>query len=156
MKALAGRGLTLALAESCTAGLVAAALGEVPGLSKTFLEGAVTYSNEAKTRACGVKPETLKAHGAVSAETAAELAEGIRKRAGADIGLSVTGIAGPDGGTDEKPVGLVFFGIATPAGVTVERRVMAGQERNVFRERAMMLALDFIRRAALGNAPSGS
>jgi nicotinamide-nucleotide amidase len=139
---------TVALAESCTAGLVASMLAEIPGASNALLEGGVVYSNDAKMRTCGVKAATLQAHGAVSAETAAELAEGIRQRAGATIGLSVTGIAGPGGGTEKKPVGLVFYGVATEKGVKTYEKMFAGLDRNILRERASTFALDFIRRAA--------
>jgi nicotinamide-nucleotide amidase len=148
LHALLKKKATLALAESCTAGLVASMLAEIPGASNALLEDGVVYSNDAKMRTCGVKEETLKAHGAVSAETAAELAEGIRKRAGATIGLSVTGIAGPGGGSEKKPVGLVFYGLATPKGVKTFERNFAGLDRNVLRERASTFALDYIRRAA--------
>ncbi|HEY3320979.1 MAG TPA: nicotinamide-nucleotide amidohydrolase family protein [Planctomycetota bacterium] len=141
---------TIALAESCTAGLVSALLTEISGSSAALLEGAVVYSNEAKVRTCGVKPETLTAHGAVSAETAAELAAGIRARAGTDFGVSVTGIAGPTGATATKPIGLVYFGVATAKEVTTLERNYPGMDRATVRERAAMQALDLIRRAALG------
>ena len=148
LHALGRKKATVALAESCTAGLVASMLAEIPGASSALLEGAVVYSNDAKMRTCGVKAETLEAHGAVSAETAAELADGIRRRAGATIGLSVTGIAGPGGGSEKKPVGLVFYGVATEAGVKTYERIFAGLDRNILRERASTFALDYIRRAA--------
>jgi nicotinamide-nucleotide amidase len=140
---------TVALAESCTAGLVTSMLAEIPGVSAVLLESAVTYSNAAKIRVCGVRAETLEKFGAVSAETAAELAAGIRERSGADIGLSVTGIAGPDGGTDAKPVGLVYLGIATSAGVQTLEKKMFGLDRNLWRERVAMLALDLLRCSVL-------
>ncbi len=105
-------GKTVATAESCTGGMVGAAFTEYPGVSAIFLEGVITYANEAKIR-LGVREETLAAHGAVSHETAGEMAEAVRKRAGTDIGISTTGIAGPGGGTEKKPVGLVYVGIAT-------------------------------------------
>ncbi|MGD0093647.1 MAG: CinA family nicotinamide mononucleotide deamidase-related protein, partial [Planctomycetota bacterium] len=149
LRALLARKKTAALAESCTAGLVAARLAEIPGASAAFLEGAIVYSNAAKVRACGVQPETLAVHGAVSAETAQELAAGIRARAGADIGLAVTGIAGPDGGTPAKPVGLVFFGVATAQGVRTWERNYPGYDRQTIRDRAAAQALDLLRRAAL-------
>ncbi|GMV83248.1 MAG: CinA-like protein [Planctomycetota bacterium] len=149
VQALVSRGLTLAVAESCTAGQISAALGGIPGVSATLLEGSVAYSNEAKMRSCGVKAETLAAYGAVSEQTAKELAEGIRRRANADLAVSVTGIAGPDGGTPEKPVGLVWIGLATANGVTAEQKMMAGNERNVIRARSTMLAMDLVRREAL-------
>jgi nicotinamide-nucleotide amidase len=149
LKALLARRRTAAVAESCTGGLVAARLTDIPGSSAAFLEGAVVYSNTAKTRACGVKPETIAAHGAVSAPTAHELAAGIRARAGADIGVAVTGIAGPDGATPGKPVGLVFFGVATAKGVQTYERNYPGYDRQTVRDRAAAQALDFLRRAAL-------
>ena len=147
--ALLAKKLTLSLAESCTAGLITATLGEIPGISGSLLEGAVVYSNEAKMRTCGVKAETLNAFGAVSEQVAKELAEGMRKRTGSDIALSVTGIAGPDGGTPEKPVGLVYFGVATAKGSYVKEHKILGVDRIMFRERALNLGLDAIRRAAL-------
>ncbi|HCX29625.1 MAG TPA: competence protein ComA, partial [Blastocatellia bacterium] len=103
---------TLAVAESCTGGLIAQRLTEVPGSSKYFIEGAVTYSNDAKTRTLGVEPVLLLEHGAVSAPVAQAMAEGIRKRARTDYGLAVTGIAGPGGGSEEKPVGLVYIALS--------------------------------------------
>jgi PncC family amidohydrolase len=102
----------LAVAESCTGGQVASRLTDIPGSSDVFLAGWVTYSNEAKRSALGVRRATLERHGAVSAETAAEMARGALKRSGADVAVSVTGIAGPAGGTKEKPVGLVWYGLA--------------------------------------------
>lgn len=139
---------TVALAESCTAGLATALLGGVPGISSVLLEGAVVYSNAAKTRTCGVHEATLAEHGAVSEQTARELAEGIRRRTGSDLGVSITGIAGPDGGTEEKPVGLFFVGLASAKGVQAHRFHYAGLDRNIFRERAANAAIDILRRAA--------
>ena len=109
---LTERNLTLALGESCTGGLVAHRLTNVPGSSRYVLGGIVAYSNEAKERLLGVRRETLEEHGAVSGETAIEMARGVRAALGADIGLSVTGIAGPGGGTPDKPVGLVYIALA--------------------------------------------
>jgi len=140
---------TIALAESCTAGMVASLLAATPGISAVLLEAAVVYSNEAKVRTCGVREETLQAYGAVSAETARELAEGMRQRARTDIGVSVTGIAGPDGGTSAKPVGLFFVGVATASGTQVYERSYPGLDRQLFRERAAFTALDLVRRVAL-------
>jgi nicotinamide-nucleotide amidase len=151
VRALIERKATVALAESCTAGMIASMLADIPGASAALLEGAVVYSNEAKVRACGVKRETLAAHGAVSAQTAGELAEGIRTRANATFGLSITGIAGPTGGTETKPIGLVYFGIATPKGVKTIERNLPGLDRNTLRERASTIALDILRRAVLDN-----
>ncbi len=111
-KMLVEKGLTIATAESCTGGLVAGTLINYPGISDVFLEGCVTYSNAAKVKRLGVSEETLENYGAVSPQTAKEMAEGIRKGLGADIGLSTTGVAGPGGGTDKKPVGLVYTAIS--------------------------------------------
>jgi competence/damage-inducible protein CinA-like protein len=144
-------GFTVAVAESCTGGLVAARLVGVPGISSHFLEAAVTYSNEAKIRRLGVSVETLDAHGAVSAQTAAEMAEGIRRTAGADVGLSTTGIAGPDGGTEDKPVGLVYTGLSIQGRISADRRRHIGGRRSI-RDRAAKTALDLLRRALSGEA----
>ncbi|PWJ15870.1 CinA family protein [Jannaschia seohaensis] len=115
----AARGRTVATAESCTGGMVAAALTDVAGSSDVFLWGVVTYSNAAKTDLLGVRTETLKAVGAVSEEVAREMADGARARSGADIAVSITGIAGP-GGSEHKPEGRVCFGLATAAGTRTE------------------------------------
>jgi nicotinamide-nucleotide amidase len=141
-------GLTLAVAESCTGGLVTARLIDVPGISAHLLEGVVTYANEAKVRRLGVAPGTLEAHGAVSAETAAEMAEGVRRTAGADVGLSTTGIAGPEGGSAGKPVGLVYTGSSLGGRIRVARHVHFG-DRRVVRDRAAKTALDILRRALM-------
>ena len=138
-------GLTLATAESCTGGLVSARLTDVPGSSDVFLGGIVSYSNEAKMRQLGVSPEVLERHGAVSAEAAEAMAEGARTALGADAVVSVTGIAGPDGGTPEKPVGLVFISAVTPDRATTERIVLSG-DREAVRGRATALALHTLRR----------
>ncbi len=109
--------ITVSCAESCTGGLLSSSFVTYPGVSSVFLEGAVTYSNEAKKR-LGVRAETLEQYGAVSHQTAREMAECIRVRTGSRIGLSTTGIAGPDGGTRQKPVGLVYVAVATDASTT--------------------------------------
>ena len=114
-------GLTLALAESCTGGLIAHRVTNVPGSSNYLLGGVVSYANQAKEDLLGVTHDALLAHGAVSEEVALEMARGVRQRLGADIGLSVTGVAGPGGGTEEKPVGLVWIGLSTPQGDRAER-----------------------------------
>lgn len=111
VEALAEKNLVFATAESCTGGLVAKRVTDVPGSSAVFSGGVVTYSNEMKTRFLGVKKETLAAHGAVSHETAYEMAKGLLEATGADVGVSLTGIAGPGGGSAEKPVGLVYVGV---------------------------------------------
>lgn len=124
--ACVSRGLSLATAESCTGGLVAHAITEVAGSSAYFRGGFVTYADEAKGDLLGVPAELLAAHGAVSAQVARAMAEGARARLGADVAVAVTGIAGPDGGTAEKPVGLTYVAIAAAGGVDVRRHHWAG------------------------------
>lgn len=141
IKVLAGK--TLAVAESCTGGLIAHRLTNVSGASQVFLTGYVTYSNESKMRLLGVRETTLKAHGAVSEETCREMAEGARRQA--DYALATTGIAGPTGGTAEKPVGLVYIGLATPTKTTVERHVF-NFDRETFKQLVSQYALDALRR----------
>jgi nicotinamide-nucleotide amidase len=138
-------GYTLSVAESCTGGLIAERLTDVPGSSRYFIEGVIAYSNDAKMRTLGVEPILLMEHGAVSAEVAEAMAEGIRRRAGTDFGLSVTGIAGPHGGTEEKPVGLVFIGLADDVQ-TQHRKLMLPGDRYLVRWRASQAALDLLRR----------
>jgi len=120
------RGLTVALAESCTGGLVAAAVTETPGSSGYFAGGVVSYADSAKRDLLGVPPDVLAAHGAVSAQVARAMAEGARDRFGASLAGSVTGIAGPDGGSADKPVGLTYLGVADERGVDVRRIVWPG------------------------------
>ncbi len=138
-------GYTLAVAESCTGGLLAQRLTDVPGSSKYFIEGVVTYANEAKTRALDVAPTLLRWHGAVSAEVAEAMAEGIRRRAGTDLGLAITGIAGPGGGSEEKPVGTVFIALASELR-TEHRKLHIPGDRQLVRWRASQAALDLLRR----------
>lgn len=140
--------LTLSTAESCTGGLVSQTLTNIPGISKVFMGGAVTYSNEAKEEYLGVKKETLIKYGAVSRETAYEMAEGIRKRLKTDIGVSVTGIAGPDGGTPEKPVGLVYIGLSSEQG-TITKELRLTGSRNRIRTITALNVFDMIRRHVL-------
>ena len=147
-KMLADSGKTLALAESCTGGLIGMRLTDVPGSSKYFLEGAITYSNEAKMRTLGVPREVLDSHGAVSAETAEAMAAGIREKVESDYGVSVTGIAGPDGGTKEKPVGTVFVGYADISGTRSLKITLPG-DRYLIRWRSSQAALDYLRRQML-------
>ncbi|GAA0126657.1 competence/damage-inducible protein A [Clostridium sp. CTA-19] len=144
-KILVENNLTVSTAESCTGGLLGAKLINYPGISAVFLEGAITYSNDAKMRTLGVKEETLKEFGAVSSETAKEMAEGIAKRCGARIGISTTGIAGPGGGTDEKPVGLVYVGVYIDGEVSTKKLNLLGNRQQI-RNRATQCALDFLRR----------
>lgn len=140
--------ITIATAESCTGGLISEMLTDVPGISRVFMGGAVTYSNEAKMEYLGVKEQTLKAHGAVSRETAAEMAEGIRKRLKTDIGISVTGIAGPGGGTDEKPVGLVYVGLSGDGGTITKELRLSGNRKKI-RTITALNVFDLIRRYVL-------
>lgn len=142
---LVKRNLTIATAESCTGGLLAGALINYPGISSVFLEGAVTYSNEAKMKRLGVKQETLQRYGAVSEETAIEMAEGIARSADTDIGISVTGIAGPGGGTEEKPVGLVYIGLYIRGKVKAMKLNLFG-DRQKIRNRTVINVLDWLRR----------
>jgi len=143
---LKARGLTIAAAESCTGGLLAERLTSVPGSSAYFLEGVTAYSNAAKTDLLGVPAGLMEAHGAVSAEVAEAMAVGVRDRAHADLGVSITGIAGPSGGTAEKPVGLVFVGLADAGGV-LHRRLTFGSEpgRAGIRFLASQAALNLVR-----------
>jgi len=142
---LRDRGLTLATAESCTGGLVAARVTDVPGSSDVFLGSIVAYANEVKEARLGVPAELLAEHGAVSAETAAAMAAGARAALGADVAVSVTGVAGPGGGTDEKPVGLVFLHATGPDGELARRLDFPG-DRETIRLRAAVAALHLVRR----------
>lgn len=139
------RGLTIAAAESCTGGLVAARLTAVPGSSAAFLGGVVAYSNGVKERELGVPAPLLEEHGAVSAEAAQAMAQGVRASLGADVGVAVTGVAGPDGGTPDKPVGLVFVHAAGPEGEEARRTELPG-DREMVRGRATAAALHLVRR----------
>lgn len=132
---------TIVTAESCTGGLLSATIVDVSGASEVFPGGFVTYANEAKEQFVGVSHVTLERFGAVSEETAREMAVGCAVRTGADIGLSVTGIAGPDGGTAEQPVGLVYIGCSFRDKVVVERHVFTG-DRQTVRSKAVNAALD--------------
>src|SRR4051812_2638953 len=134
-------GFTLAVAESCTGGLIAQRLTSVPGSSKYFIEGCVTYSNESKVRLLGVDKKLIKEFGAVSQQVARDMARGIRHIAKSDFGLSVTGVAGPDGGSEEKPVGLVYIALADQAH-TEHKKLMIPGDRELVRWRASQAALD--------------
>jgi nicotinamide-nucleotide amidase len=144
------RGLWLATAESCTGGLVSAAITDIPGSSEIFDRGFVTYSNAAKREMLGVPDETLAAHGAVSAETASAMALGALAHAQADVAVAVTGVAGPGGGSAEKPVGLVHFACARRGGrvVEVERR-FGPLSRAEIREASVAQALDLLLEATV-------
>ena len=138
-----GRGLTVALAESCTGGLIAATITDVAGSSGYFLGGVVSYSNGAKKAFLDVPAATLDAHGAVSAQVAKAMAAGAVARFGADLAAGVTGIAGPDGGSEEKPVGLTYVGLADGAGAEV-RRFTFGGDRAANREAGTRAALEWL------------
>jgi len=141
---LARRRETVAVAESCTGGLIAARLVNVPGISNWLLEGVVAYSNASKVRSLGVPEGLIRAHGPVSEAVAGAMAEGVRGRSGADVALGVTGIAGPGGGSAEKPVGTVWMAIADASGTQAVREVFTG-DRALIRERAANCALNMLR-----------
>ena len=146
---LTRRGERVAIAESCTGGLVAELLTRVPGASNVFDLGVVAYANEAKSKVAGVPADLLATHGAVSAPVARALAEGIRRAGGATWGIGITGIAGPDGGTPEKPVGTVYVALAGPRGTEIVHRVWRGDRERV-RKTTAYEALDLLRRATRG------
>lgn len=146
---LAGRNMTVTTAESCTGGLIAATLVNADGISNVFKEGYITYSDEAKHKLLGVKEETLKEYGAVSRETAQQMAEGAARAAGADAAIAVTGIAGPGGGTPEKPVGLVYIA-CTFLGKTIVKRCFFSGDRNSIRLNTMREALQILYCRILG------
>ncbi|NDE90709.1 MAG: CinA family protein [Alphaproteobacteria bacterium] len=142
---------TLALAESCTGGLIAACITAVPGSSRILERGFITYSNTSKIEEVFVPAQLIKQHGAVSAEVASAMAQGARTVAKTNVGLSVTGIAGPDGGSDEKPVGLVFLALATADKVDIRRFVFDG-DRNEVRRQAVVKVLSML--ISIGNESS--
>lgn len=143
-KILVEHDLKIAVAESCTGGMVSANLINYPGISSVFMEGCVTYSNEAKMKSLGVKKETLDIYGAVSSECAKEMACGVAARYNTNVGIATTGIAGPGGGSDEKPVGLVYFGIYINGDVISKKYVFNG-DRQQIRERATKTILNDLR-----------
>jgi nicotinamide-nucleotide amidase len=147
-RAIRGRGWRLGVAESCTGGLISHLLTSYPA-SDYFVGGAVTYANSAKSRLVGVAEDTLRGHGAVSGEVAAEMAEGVRRLCECDAGLGVTGIAGPTGGTASKPVGLVYWAVAHPGGTVVHEHVWSG-DRDEVQLAAAYAGLDLLRRIAAG------
>jgi len=155
---LVARGVSIAIAESCTGGLVTERLTRVPGISAVFEYGFVTYANRAKTDLLGVDPTLFQRQGAVSPEVAAAMVQGAARRSGARLAVSVTGIAGPGGGSAEKPVGLVWFGLAADGVVTTEERRFLDLGRDLIRDFAANTAYDLVRRAlaTLPDRPSGS
>ena len=144
---LKARGLTCATAESCTGGGVGSALTSVPGSSAVFWGGVISYDNSVKENVLGVPHAVLETVGAVSAECAAAMAAGVRRLMKTDLAVSLTGIAGPDGGSAEKPVGLVWFGLATPDGVRTEKAILRGDRAGI-RARAVEHALGMLTVAA--------
>jgi len=155
VRLLTERKATLALAESCTGGCIANRITNVPGASAVLLAGLVTYSNAAKQKFLGVQADTLARHGAVSEAVAREMAEGARQQTQADYALAVTGIAGPSGGTPEKPVGTVFVGLAGPSGIVVERQLNP-YDRETFKQVTAQQALELLRRTILLKPSPGS
>jgi len=153
---LRSRGWTIATAESCTGGLLAGRLTELAGSSEYVLGGLVVYSNEAKTRLAGVDPELIARVGAVSVEVAEALADGARERVGADVGVGITGIAGPGGGTPEKPVGLVCFSVAGPDGSRITRSTNLPGGRADIRDRSTTVAMHLVRRLLLGEGAAAT
>lgn len=145
---LVNRGLTISTAESCTGGMVSSRLINYPGISQSLLEGVVTYSNEAKMNRINVKKEILEKFGAVSHEVASQMAEGVAKTSGADIGISTTGVAGPGGGTAEKPVGRVYVGLYYKGKITTKELNLVG-DRQKIRVKATINVLDMLRRELL-------
>ncbi len=144
-KLLLAQGKTIACAESCTGGLLTSRLTDIAGSSAYVMGSVVSYTNEIKERLVGVKHETLAAHGAVSEETAREMAEGIRRAIRTDVGVGITGIAGPGGGTETKPVGLVYIAVATASGTTVTRNVFSGsrtENKRSSTEKALAMVID--------------
>jgi nicotinamide-nucleotide amidase len=146
LEQLVRTGATIATAESCTGGLIAHMLTALAGVSPYYLGGVVSYANDAKRELLGVPQDLLENHGAVSPEVAAAMAEGVRKRLGTDLGVSATGVAGPTGGTVEKPVGLVFLGLATSRGVQTRRLdIGSDQPREIIQQRSSKAALNWAR-----------
>ncbi len=139
VKTLVERGLTLSAAESCTGGMLSSAIVDYPGASSVFMDGIVSYSNTAKMKFLGVKADTLDKFGAVSPETAAEMCQGVAAVSGTNIGLSTTGVAGPGGGTPEKPVGLVYTGIYINGSTHIAKLRLDGDRTSVRRRTTMLL-----------------
>jgi nicotinamide-nucleotide amidase len=146
VKSLIARGQTLALAESCTGGLLANRITNVPGASNVFLAGYIVYANDAKIDLLDVNPEMIQQHGAVSEPVACAMADGARKRAGATFAVATTGIAGPGGGTDDKPVGTVFVAIASPNDDTAAQKLFYPNDRETFKQQTAQAAFDMLRR----------
>ena len=145
---LRARGLTISCAESCTGGLLTSTLTDIPGSSAYVMGSVVSYSNEVKSRVLGVSDETLSLYGAVSEETAREMAEGVRRLIQTDIGVGITGIAGPDGGSAEKPVGLIYISVANQSHTIVEKNNFSGtrlENKDAAVEKALQMIYDVMR-----------
>lgn len=151
VREMTARGLTLATAESCTGGLIADRITDVPGASAVLSHGYITYANAAKTSLLSVREDSLARHGAVSEEVCREMVEGALSQSGADIAVAVTGIAGPDGGSDEKPVGTVYIGIAQKGKDTRVLKQCHPRARKSFKRQVSQVALDQVRRSAIGS-----
>ncbi len=149
VNALKSSGKTVATAESCTGGWIAKVLTDIAGSSAVFGYGIVSYSNDAKARLLNVSPATLDTHGAVSEPVVVEMAEGVRQLAGSDVGVAVSGIAGPDGGSEEKPVGTVWFAWSTDAGVDTDIQVFPG-DRDEVRSQTVAHAIEGVRHRLAG------
>ena len=149
VKLLNQRRETLATAESCTGGLIANCITNVPGASEVFLAGYVTYANNAKSDVLNVDPKLIDKHGAVSEPVARVMAEGARTRAASTYGVATTGIAGPNGGTDEKPVGTVYIALASAESETIAKKFFFPTDRETFKQLAAQTALDLLRRKVL-------
>jgi len=153
---LSSRSESLSVAESCTGGRISAEMTAIPGASAFFLEGLCVYSNAAKIRNCGLSEDTLSEHGAVSEAVARQLAIGVRERAGSTYGIGVTGIAGPTGGSPDKPVGTVHMALASPQGCTHRKLTLSGMSRDRIITLTTGLALDTLRRHLQSSLPSNS
>ena len=147
LDAATAKGLTLGVAESCTGGLLGAAITAMPGSSAVFMGGMLTYSNDLKHRLLGVSTDSLERYGAVSEEVAREMASGARERLGVDIAISITGIAGPGGGTADKPVGTVCFGVSSADGTRAMREHFDAPNRNRVRDYAVIHAMTLLSEA---------
>ncbi len=156
LEAMRGRGWTVATAESCTGGLIAGALTEIAGSSDVVDRGFVTYSNAAKTAMLGVAPDAIEAHGAVSDVVAAAMADGALARSTAQAAVSVTGVAGPGGGSAEKPVGTVWFGLAASGRPTRTERMLFPGDRSAIRRATVLFALELLHAAATDRGAGGA
>ncbi|HPC25554.1 MAG TPA: nicotinamide-nucleotide amidohydrolase family protein, partial [Fervidobacterium sp.] len=147
-KLLKDNGLTVSFAESCTGGLISSTFVDIPGVSDVYKGGVITYSNESKTKILGVAQETLEKHGAVSEECVREMVDGCKRLFNSSFAVAVSGIAGPSGGSEEKPVGTVCIALATPTKIISSTHLLRG-DRNSIRRRSMLFSFDILRRGVL-------